>query len=159
MKKAQNRIDYIVYSNPKRVRNLIYQEGYEVPKDLSELSQATKLLVQKRGKSFIQKLAQIHPDKHLILRLAKGKKDCGCRACGYLSYADLNDKGSFLDRLEKMNLKNLEQYYRNLNQDARSKPNDKALEEEVRFVWNEIRQRKRPENYPNLEVKESKSNR
>jgi len=163
MKKAQNRIDYIVYGNPKGVRSLIYQEGYEVPKNLSELSQATKLLVQKRGKNFIQKLVQIHPDKKIILQLSKGKKDCGCRACGYLSYTGSSDKNDFLDRLETMNLNELEKYYRNLNRESRAKPNDRNLEEEVRLVWEEIRQRKRSEIFESsnnhLASKEAKSGR
>ncbi|PHN01121.1 hypothetical protein [Flavilitoribacter nigricans] len=143
MKRPQNRIDYIVYNNPQAVSQLLHEAGYEPPKKLSELCQATKLLIKKQGRAFIEKLVRLHPDRKAILQVEDQKKDCGCMACGHQSFELTGDKGTFLDHLMNMGSIDLERYYKNLNEKVKEQPGDKQLEEEVQMVWNELRQRKK----------------
>lgn len=152
MKRPPNRIDYIVYSNPKGVRQLIYKEGYEPPKSLADLTKVTKILIKKLGKVFIKKLVQLHPDRKAILQVDQPTKDCGCLACGHQSYKEIADKGAFLDRLMTMGSVDLDKYYSNLNQKMKDDPENKHLDEEIQMVWDELRQRKKQEK--NLTVSE-----
>lgn len=88
--------------NPSGAKQLLFDEGYEVPNNLSDLVQAIKELVRKQGKPIIQKLLRIHPERELILatddQRSGNKKDfdsyqpgpgkaggCGC-GCKHDSY-------------------------------------------------------------------------
>lgn len=143
--KRPNRIDYIVYRNPKGVQKLIYKEGYEPPKNLIDLVKVTKILIRKLGKEFIKKLILLHPDRKAILQIDEPAKDCGCLACGHQSFKNITNKGAFLDRLMGMGTVDLDNYYSNLNQKIKENPEDKYLDEEIQLVWDELRQRKKQE--------------
>lgn len=153
----QNRIDYIVYGNPKAVSRLIYDYGYEPPENPHDLVKAAKILVQKRGRNAIKDLIKLHPDKKAILKVERGKEDSYCGACGSYSYQPSDnycgvcghshydgegDKATFLDQLVDMGKGELEEYYQSILRKSNSNPDDSNLAEEVQIVWNELRNRK-----------------
>lgn len=153
----QNRIDYIVYGNPKAVSRLIYDYGYEPPESPHDLVKAAKILVQKRGRNAVKDLIKLHPDKKAILKVERGKEDsycgaCGshsyqpsdnyCGVCGHSHYDGEGDKATFLDQLVDMGKGELEEYYQSILRKSNSNPDDSNLAEEVQIVWNELRNRK-----------------
>ncbi|QKX04143.1 hypothetical protein HN014_04215 [Aquimarina sp. TRL1] len=154
---AQNSIDYIVLSNPGPIRKIIFDCGYEVPKDLRTLVQATKELIQKKGKTIISEILRHHPDKKAILSLEKKekKKPCNscnndnynnddnfCGACGHSNYNGSGDEDSFLDQFSDASDKEVKNYYDRIVKRSNANPEDQKLASEVQMVWNEIRQRK-----------------
>ncbi len=154
---AQNSIDYIVFSNPDPVRKIIYDCGYEAPKNLRTLVRATKELIQKEGKSVITELLKIHPDKKAILslNLKEKKKPCNscsndnyneednfCGSCGHSNYNGSGDEDSFLDQFSDASDKELKSYYDRIVKKSNANPEDQKLASEVQMVWNEVRQRK-----------------
>ena len=154
---APNSIDYIVLSNPAPIRKLIFDCGYEVPKDLQTLVKATKELIQKNGTSIISEVLQHHPDKKAILALnTKGKKtscnscsndnynseDNFCGECGHSNYNGSGDEDSFLDQFSDASDKEVKNYYDRAVKRANANPEDQKLASEVQMVWNELRQRK-----------------
>lgn len=140
-KLAQNRIEYIVYGNPKGVSQLIYDLGYETPKGLQNILKATKLLVQKEGTPIISQLIKLHPDRATILGLEKPEEDSYCGACGHHNYDQKSSKGDFLDELVAMGSKELEQYYEKLLKKYQLNPDDQDLGAEILATWNELRER------------------
>ncbi len=155
---AQNRIAYIVYNDPKQVQQLIDQHGYEVPHNAHHLVKATKQLVRRKGRRFVQELLALHPDRKAIIQVEKNKEDhfcgaCGshayspednyCNACGHSAYTGEKDKGDFLQQLVQMGLKELEELYEHSVQKANKEPANVPLAEQVRLVWNELRLRKK----------------
>ena len=155
---AQNRIDYIVYGNPKGVADLVYDYGYEPPESPHDLVKATKILIRKKGRKVVKDLIKIHPDRKAFLKIKRrGKEDhfCGacnsysynpednfCGVCGHSNYNGEDDRQSFLNQLTDMGLDELEGYYENLVGKANETPDNANLAEEVQLVWNELRQRK-----------------
>ena len=153
---AQNSIDYIVYSNPSPMRKLLYDCGYEAPKNLELLVKATKELIQKKGKEIIKKVLEAHPDKNAILSLkAKAKNSCHscnndsyniednfCGSCGHSNYNGSGDEDSFLDQFGDVSDKELQRYYNRIVKLSNANQDDKKLASEVQMVWNELRQRK-----------------
>lgn len=154
---AQNSIDYIVLSNPEPIRKIIYDCGYEVPKDLPTLVKATKELIQKNGKSIISEVLQHHPDKKAILALNKKEKkqpcnscnnhnynseDNFCGECGHSNYNGSGDEDSFLDQFSDASDKEVKSYYDRIVKKSNANPEDQKLASEVQMVWNEMRQRK-----------------
>ncbi len=153
---AQNSIDYIVYSNPKPIRQLLYDFGYEAPKNDALLVKATKELIQKKGQSVIERLLKVHPDKDAILSLnTRSKNSCHscnndsynaednfCSSCGHSNYNGTGDEDSFLDQFNGYSDKELQRYYNRIVKISNSNPEDKKLASEVQIVWNELRQRK-----------------
>ena len=170
---AQNKIDYIVYSNPKKVARMIYNEGYTPPKNVHALVKTTKALIRQEGKNAIKQLITLHPDREVILsnQPVKNKEDhyCGacnsyaydpedsfCGKCGHSSY-DPEDKGTFITQLQEMNLKELENYYKTQLDKSNKHPEDLRLGEEVRMIWNELRiRREKTEKKGENEDKEEK---
>jgi len=153
---AQNKIAYIVYGNQKEARKLVYDYGYEAPKDIHGLVDTVKLLVKKKGRKVIKDLILIHPDKRAILKLAQPSEDnfcggCGnhsylpednyCGGCGHVNFTGTTDIGQFLDQLIEMNTTELEKYYQDIFKKANQNPQDSKLADEVQLVWNELRQR------------------
>lgn len=151
-----NKIDYIVFGNPKEAKQLVHNYGYEPPRDVEGLSETVKLLVKKRGKKVVKDLLGIHPDKNIILRLNQSKEDsfcgaCGsssyipednyCGLCGHSNYTGKVDIGDFLDQLVEMNTSELENYYQEVLSKSNKSPKDIKLADEVQIVWNELRQR------------------
>ncbi len=155
---SPNSIEYIVYSNPDPVRKLIYDCGYEPPKKLHHLASATKELVQKKGKTIITELLEVHPDKKAIQALPmerKKKKACNacnndsyndvdnfCGSCGHSNYSGSGDEDSFLDQFSDMSDKMLEKYYKRIVKKSNADPDDSKLANEVQMIWNELRQRR-----------------
>lgn len=64
---AQSRIDYIVFGNPRDVKRLVYDYGYEPPKSLPDLSEAVRQLIRQRGKKVVVDLVKLHPDREAFL--------------------------------------------------------------------------------------------
>jgi len=154
---AQNSIDYIVLSNPAPVRKIIYDCGYEAPRDLHVLVNATKELIQEKGTSVITELLKVHPDKKAILGLeaTEKKKSCHscnndsyndeanfCGSCGHSNYNGSGDEDSFLDQFSDASDKEVKPYYDRIVKRSNSRPEDQKLASEVQMVWNELRQRK-----------------
>ncbi|WP_299243048.1 hypothetical protein [uncultured Aquimarina sp.] len=154
---AQNSIDYIVLSNPEPIRKIIYDCGYEAPKNLHTLVKATKELIQKNGKSVITELLKVHPDKKAILALNKKetKKPCNscnnhnynsednfCGTCGHSNYSGSGDEDAFLDQFSDASDKEVKSYYDRVVKRSNANPEDQKLASEVQMVWNELRQRK-----------------
>ncbi len=154
---AQNRIDYIVYSNPKGVSQFLYDYGYEPPENLHDLVKATKILVQRKGKKVVRKLINIHPDRKAILNTQPKKEDnyCGacnssynpedsyCGQCGHSNYDGEGDKKELPDSLADMGIVELEAHYENILEKSNANPQDTALADQVQTTWNELRQRKK----------------
>lgn len=158
---AQNKIDYIVFHNPKKVSELLYNQGFDPPKDPIGLASAIKELSRKKGKKFIEELVQLHPDKSTILSLNKSKttSSCGackndtynsdgnyCANCGHSNYMGSGDEDSFLSQFESYTDGALEKYYRGIVRKSNTDPENTTLAQEVQMVWNEIRQRKEKNN-------------
>lgn len=157
-KHAQNRIAYIVYNDPRAIRRLIDDQGFDPPENDHDLVKATKQLVRRRGRKVVKELLKVHPDRKAILRLEKIKEDsfCGacnnysydaednhCGACGHSNYAGAADKGNFLQQLLEMGMQELETLYDNTVKKSNKAPSDNNLAEEVRLIWNELRLRKK----------------
>ncbi len=147
---AQNKISYIVYHNPKEVKQLIYDYGYHVPKGIHQVVAATKQLVKKE-KGFIKDLLDLHPEKELFLSLIDEKEDSFCGQCGEVSYdggcgcsnydtpADLS---SFQSAISKLDTTELEVLYDQTLKEANANPGNSKLADEVQQIWGELRLRK-----------------
>ena len=168
---AQNRIDYIVYSNPKGVSNLIEKYDYEAPEHVRDLVKFTKRLVRRKGRKFTKELLKLHPDRKAILQVEKIKEDsycsaCSnysydaeanyCGACGHSAYTGSKDQPDFLRQLVGMGIKELEELYENVVQKSNRSPQNQPLAEEVRLVWNELRLRKKEGISPSIKQPEEK---
>lgn len=151
---AQNRIAYIVYSNPRHVRKLVRTHRQTAPGNVHDLVRVTKRLVRKKGRPFIQALVQLHPDRKAILEAEKSHEDTYCGACNNYTY----DPGAQrcrqcghsprslpqpLQQLAEMGLQALEERYEKAAARANNDPQNTALSEEVRLIWNELRLRKK----------------
>ena len=154
-KHAQNRIDYIVYGNPKGVKKLVYDYGYVPPKNSNRLAQTTKKLIRKEGRQVIKDLLKIHPDKQAIQQANKSKQDnfCGscssysyqpetnfCSVCGHSSYD--GNKQAFITQIAGKNLVELEAFYKNQLAKSNTNKDDSNLAEEVQIIWNQLRLKK-----------------
>ena len=158
---TQKRIDYIAYGNPSGVRKVIYGQGYDPPRNIHELVDATQELVRKKGRKVLKELIKAHPDRRLILKLENPKEDNFCSACnsyfyngednfcGVCGFSHYNQEGNnkdFLARLIGMGSKELEIYYQNLQEKAGNEPADTNLAKEIELAWSELRNRKQTEN-------------
>lgn len=171
---AQNKIDYIVFHNTKKVSELLYNQGFEPPKKPIELVEAIKELVRKKGRKFLEELVQLHPDKSAILSLntSKTTSSCGackkesyddkgnyCANCGHSNYLGSGDEDSFLGQFDSYKDVELEKYYRGIVRKSNEAPENKNLAQEVQMIWNEIRQRREKQNSVEQTSQHSKSNR
>jgi len=156
---AQNRIAYIVYSNPGGATQLMHDYGYESPESPHHLVEAIKALIIKNGRKVVKDLLQLHPDKSAILNTQNSNyanfcgacsnhsynpEDNHCGSCGHSHYSGEN-RGSFKNRLANMALADLETYYENIVHKANKSPNNNTLAEEVEIVFNELRVKKAEE--------------
>ena len=79
---------YIAKKNPKEAIQLLVSEGYQfkTPRTAKELSDLLKQYVNSEGKSGLEKLSHIHPDKQLISEFVETNDNfmnasgCGCGA-------------------------------------------------------------------------------
>ena len=74
----------VATANPSGARNIIHKYGYEIR--TNNLPQALRMLVGAEGEPALRDIANIHPDKELILEcFAEAKKadhkddDCKCK--------------------------------------------------------------------------------
>lgn len=154
---AQNRIDYIVHHNPRGVRKLIHDFGFIPPDHPMELALTTRELVRTEGQDAVRGLLAIHPDRGAIEAVQEEEEDSFCPACqnhsfnpednfcgscGHSNY-DGRTAGEFATQLAEMNAEALQDYYQHLMKKATDHPSDQRLGEEVRVVWNELRQRRK----------------
>lgn len=154
---AQNRIDYIVYGNPKGAAQLVYDYGYQPPRHLRDLAGAVRLLVQKKGRKALRRLISLHPDRAAILKVDREKEDhyCGachsysynphdnyCTGCGHSNYNDQDDTTHSFVSLTDMGTDRLKAHYESMVRKSNNNPEDTALAEQVQTVWNALRQSK-----------------
>ncbi len=154
---AQNKIDYIVFHNPEKVTELLYNQGFDPPTHPKELAEAIKELTRKKGRQFLEQLVKLHPDKEVILSLEKTDTttSCGacknnlydskanyCKGCGHSNYLGSGDEDSFLGQFDSYQDVELEKYYKGIVHKSNENPTDKNLAQEVQMIWNEIRLRK-----------------
>ena len=166
--KAQNRIDYIVYGNPRGARKLMDRHGYIPPNNLQDVSRAVKLLVKQKGKPFIKELLQIHPEKEAILNAA-GKSTtedsyCGCSAssftggCGCKGSSSYNTKSSkaemeidvglLLSQMSFMTTADLEKALSMAKEQQKKNPSNKELSSVIDAMEKHLEQRKGKKNDP-----------
>ncbi len=149
---AQNRIDYIVYSQPDKTRELIEAFGFEPPEREEDLAEAVKFLIRKHGLKAVKKLLEFHPDRKALLSLHSRHEDNYCNACSSFSYNPEegscscghsnytgDNRAEFLEKLEKKKLSEVETLYQNLLKQSNQHPEDKVLAEELQLVWNRLR--------------------
>ncbi|WP_025741908.1 hypothetical protein [Aquimarina pacifica] len=152
---AQNSIDYMVYSNPKKVQEMLHDFGSETSVNPHKLVSLTKALIRQKGKEVLPKLLQLHPDKKAILGLVKSTKKCNscnqdtyneednfCGTCGHSNYNGSGDEDAFLDQFSDASDQEVKSYYNQVVKKSNTNPNDQKLASEVQMVWNELRQRK-----------------
>ncbi len=154
---AYNRIDYIVFGNAKGARQVLWDFGYEPPNELPKLAGAVKQLIRKKGKKAIEGLLSKHPDRTILLELARPHgENSYCGACGSktsmateLGYCGCGghrhyDGGGISTKLQgilDMDTDDLEGHYRLLLEKAGKPGSGKQLADEVQMVWNELRLR------------------
>ncbi len=158
-KLAQNKIDYIVFHRPKEAGQLLYDYGYEIPKEPKALTGSIKALIRKEGRKVTEALLELHPDTKAILAIKSTKKsNCSacnnktynndsdnCESCGHSGYIGSGDEYSFLGQFDSYNDSELEKYYRGIVTKSNKTPENKNLAQEVQLIWNELRQRKQQE--------------
>ena len=166
---AQNKIDYIVYSNPKEAGAILYDYGYEIPNTHQDLAKAIKLLIKKEGIQIIEELLKIHPDSKAILSVNKeaqedhfcsvcnssyNPEDNYCGSCGHDNYnSDFSIK-EYQEKLSKMSTIELKTFYGVLMNNANSQPNNKQLADQLHLTWGALSKRLKLEETEKLKNKE-----
>ena len=94
-----NFYEYIAKANPVGAKSVIQQFGYRVV-DGRRMGDNLRMLVAQEGEPALRAIAELHPDKELLLDVFAPKDgDCGCKnksesfmgADGLLSSAVLNN--------------------------------------------------------------------
>jgi len=137
---AQNRIEYIVFNNPKGAGKLVHEYGYIPPKNLLDLAETVKLLVKKRGKVFIKDLIKIHPEKEVIL-MASGHSDYD-NYCGGCHSAYTGNSKKFMDTISEKSRDELEDLYDDIKEKANDSPENDEFREQLNVVWDIIQEKK-----------------
>lgn len=144
---AQNRIDYIVYSNPGRSRKLLHDYGYEAPKNIHQVVAAIKELVKSKGKKVIKGLILIHPEKELILKETGHGQSynsfCGACSSNYCGCGSSYD-GSLSDLLSEvsnMSVKELESTYQKIKEETKKDPDNISLISKGETIYDELKKR------------------
>ncbi|MGB3464336.1 MAG: hypothetical protein WBA74_03665 [Cyclobacteriaceae bacterium] len=152
-----SKIDYIVFSSPSKVREIIDNYGYTAPQDPQHLALATRQLIRRKGQRAIKDLLTIHPDRQALKHIEKQKEDsfCGacanhsfnaaensCGICGHSEYSGMADRHKFLVQLTDKSEKELQNLYENAVKKSNKDPENQQLAEQVRLIWNELRQKK-----------------
>ena len=153
---TQKRIDYIVYGNPKGVRQLLRKQGKSVPRDVHALVDKTKYLIRKEGQPFVKALLHEHPDRKALLKThdVKTSEYQYCGACQHFSYdgesnfcgncgsALKEDHKNLPSSYEHLSLSALEQLYQEKSKQASLALEDQVLRKEAESLWNALRLRK-----------------
>jgi len=171
----QNRIAYIVYSDPSGVRELLKEYDYKAPASSKELVALTKEVVKERGATFIKDLLNYHPEREYFLEQFKehyleSNELNHCGGCGSLNFSGCGCESSFCgtsathsnftapDSSSTMSLQELEAYYESLKAESKQYPNDPTLSRQIETVWHELTSRREVENsvdaYPSPKKKE-----
>ncbi len=149
---AQNRIAYIIYSNPDGAKKLLDQFGFESPENIHHRVKAVKELVRRKGRKAIQEVIRLHPDQKAILKVNESARcpacnspmDSGedhyCGSCGYHQYTG-EEAEAFVNQLVDMNMGELETRFQQALNKAQAEPENTTLAEEVQLIWNELKQR------------------
>ncbi|GGG36040.1 hypothetical protein GCM10011344_41160 [Dokdonia pacifica] len=143
---GQNRIDYIVYHNIAEAQKLLYDAGFESPESPDDLVEAIKELVRKQGRTVIEALLKIHPDKKAILSIEGVSKVCencktklsdtkksGCGSCKKAATLKEDDFISDPDSLEPSARLQV------LIGKHKGTSNKGELEKEIEQLWNSLR--------------------
>lgn len=139
-KHAQNKISYIVYSNPDGVRSLLDQYGYDAPKNIHDLDGATRELVKEQGVQFINDLLLEHPEREAIIETVEAGKDKYHNYCGACGASNFNGEEPI--PVDGMTTPQLERYYEELKAEAKEFPGDSVLTRQIELVWHTLNQRK-----------------
>lgn len=153
--KRPNRIEYIVFGNPKGARKLMDKYGYVPPENKEDLARAIKLLVKEKGSRFIKELLLIHPEREVILNAGKDTEDnycgcqnssftgsCGCRQSSFTGEAIEINRDWLLDRFSFMSTENLEKALNEAKQQLLKNPDSKDLKTTIESLEKEIAKRK-----------------
>ncbi|MCB9448684.1 MAG: hypothetical protein H6585_10105 [Flavobacteriales bacterium] len=133
---SHNRIDYIVFGDPKAARKLVHDYGYIPPKDLHDLSDTVKQLVKKRGEVFIKDLLKIHPDRKAVLMADKDtEQDEFCGGCGHAS--------SYTGDLKDLSRKELEDLYAETKDKLSDSPEGDSLKKKLGEIWDVLSDKKK----------------
>ena len=98
-KETMNFYEYIAKTNPSGAKKVINEFGYRVV-DGRRMGENLRMLVAQEGEPALRAIAEMHPDKELLLEVFAPKDgDCGCKkkgesflgADGVLSSAVLNN--------------------------------------------------------------------
>jgi hypothetical protein len=74
-----NFYEYIAKTNPMGAKSVIQQFGYRVV-DGRRMGDNLRMLVAQEGEPALRAIAELHPDKDLILEVFAPKSgDCGCK--------------------------------------------------------------------------------
>lgn len=156
-----DRLEYIVFHHPDKVKNLIEDFGHKPPSDLLALVEAVRFLIREYKQEAVVALLKLHPDRKALQAIDSEDEDQFCSACSENSYnAETHYCGScghsnytgnrleFLEQLRNMGEKKLQEYYENLVKKSNLHPEDKKLAEEVQLVWNHLRNKKETHEEP-----------
>jgi hypothetical protein len=82
LKEKMNFYEYIAKTNPMGSKMVIQQFGYRVV-DGKRMGENLRMLVAQEGEPALRAIAELHPDKDLILEVFAPKDgDCGCKKKG-----------------------------------------------------------------------------
>lgn len=151
---AQNKIDYIVYSNPKGAKELLEREGITPNSNIEKLLHQIKRLVRRKKQEAIKSLLAIHPEKNLLKGLNEEDHYCGscqnysynpqsntCQVCQSNNYLGKEELSEFLERLQNMPLDKLQDYYKHWAEKATKYPSDTQMANKVQLIWHELKKK------------------
>lgn len=72
--------EYIAQTNPQGAYMLLKSYGYKL-RDKRNLGQALRKLVAQEGEPALRQIADLHPDKELIMDVYSNADGCGCSSC------------------------------------------------------------------------------
>jgi len=149
---GQNRIDYIVYHNPKAAHQLLYDQGFNPPDNPYDLAAALRELVRRQGQKIIEALLHIHPDKKAIATLLNGKQYCQkCKkemrkdasgVCIDCKPKTLVLEDNYISTYAQMDTKNLQQHFDTVLKKSNAHPTDERLAREVHQAFQVLQSRK-----------------
>ena len=62
----EQRLDYIILTNPRGVVKMLYNNGYVVPDTMSQMKVYLKDIIKEKGESALIELLSHHPDKEIL---------------------------------------------------------------------------------------------
>jgi len=157
---AQKRIDYIVFSRPQKARKLLRKHGVQPSRNLQEVLSQIKVLIRTQGRIIVKDLIRIHPDKNVIIRIAKkdgeisinntNTEDSFCGSCGEHSFmpsigvctsCNKKEKQYTVAELNTMPLKTLQEHYKSIMVQSNQVPTNVDLALQAQETWNVLRKK------------------